>query len=156
MLAWCALTAAVAWILALTLFPIPVEPGLWRFQRRFGDVTLIPFRTIRTQLAFGLRHSEARQLLGNVALFVPFGLLLPAAVWSCRRLWVTLVAAAALSVLIETLQAILPGHTTDVDDVILNTAGATLGFLAFSVVARLVRRRTEERTLPEPATSSAG
>jgi glycopeptide antibiotics resistance protein len=63
-----------------------------------------------------------------------------------------------LSVLIETLQAILPGHTTDVDDVILNTAGATLGFLAFSVVARLVRRRTApgERTIPEPATSSAG
>src|SRR4026209_2619376 len=72
-LAWCGLTGAVAWILALTLFPIPIDAGLWRFQRRFGDLTLVPFRTIRSQLAFGLRDSEARQLLGNVALFVPFG-----------------------------------------------------------------------------------
>src|SRR6185437_12404629 len=111
--------------------------------------TLVPFRTIRSQLAFGLRDSEARQLLGNVALFVPFGFLLPAAVRACRRPWALLVAAAAFSVLIETLQAILPGHTTDVDDVILNTAGAALGFLAFSVAAWVAgRRRTpEERTI---------
>lgn len=153
----CALTGAVAWILALTLFPIPVEPGLWQFQRRFGDLSLIPFRTIRTQLAFGLRHSEARQLIGNVALFFPLGFLLPAAVRTCRRLWVTLIAAAGLSVLIETLQAILPGHTTDVDDVILNTAGAALGFLAYSLVAWTVNRRAtpDERSLREPAASSA-
>jgi glycopeptide antibiotics resistance protein len=157
-LAWCALTGAVAWILALTLLPIPIDPGLWRFQRRFGDVTLVPFRTIRMQLAFGLRESEARQLLGNVALFVPFGFLLPAAVRTCRQLWVLLVAAAAFSVLIETLQAILPGHTTDVDDVILNTVGAAFGFLAFSVAAWMLRRRKApgERTLREPAASSAG
>jgi glycopeptide antibiotics resistance protein len=157
-LAWCALTGAVAWILALTLFPIPIDPGLWRFQRWFGDVTLVPFRTIRSQLAFGLRDSEARQLLGNVALFVPFGFLLPAAVRACRRPGALLVAAAAFSVLIETLQAILPGHTTDVDDVILNTAGAALGFLAFSVAAWVAGRREtpEERTMREPAASSAG
>ncbi len=154
----CALTGAVAWILALTLFPIPIELGLWHFERRFSDLSLVPFRTIRTQLAFGLRHSEARQLIGNVALFVPLGFLLPAAVRACRRLWVTLVVAAGMSVLIETAQALLPGHTTDVDDVILNTAGAALGFLAFSVVAWIVKRRTapEEHTLPEPAASSAG
>ena len=61
-----------------------------------------------------------------------------------------------MSVVIETVQSLLPSHSTDVDDVILNTAGAALGFLAFSVVAWMVRRRTapEERTLP--ATSSAG
>jgi glycopeptide antibiotics resistance protein len=157
-LAWCALTVAVAWILALTLFPIPIDPGLWRFQRRFGDVTLVPLRTIRSQLAFGLRESEARQLLGNVALFVPLGFLLPAAVRTSRRPWATLVAAAAFSVLIETLQAILPGHTTDIDDVILNTTGAALGFLGFSVVAWVIGRRHEpkERTLRERTASSAG
>lgn len=153
----CALTGAVAWIIALTLFPIPVDARVWQFYRRFSDVTLVPFRTIRAQLAFGLEHSEARQLIGNVALFVPLGILLPSAMRTCRRLWVTLVVAAGLSVLVESLQAILPGHTTDVDDVILNTAGAALGFLAFSMIAWTVRQRTapEEGTLRGPAPSSA-
>jgi glycopeptide antibiotics resistance protein len=154
----CALIGAVGWIVALTIFPIPVEARGWRFHRLFSNMHFIPFGTIRAQLASGLEYSEARQLIGNVVLFVPLGLLLPAAVRTCRRLWVTLVVAAGLSVLIEIVQALLPSHTTDVDDVILNTVGAALGFLAFSVGAWMVKRRTapEEHTLREPAASSAG
>ena len=157
-IARCALIGAVGWILALTIFPIPVEARGWRFHRLFSNVHLVPFWTIRSQLAFGLERSEARQLIGNMALFVPFGFLLPAAVRTCRRLWVTLVVAAGLSALIESLQAILPEHATDVDDVILNTTGAVLGYLAFRVIAWTARQRTagDEDTLREPAPSSAG
>jgi glycopeptide antibiotics resistance protein len=154
----CALIGAVGWILALTIFPIPVEAREWRFHRLFSNMHFMPFGTIRSQLAFGLERSEARQLVGNVVLFVPFGFLLPAAVQACRRLWVTFVVAAGLSVLIESLQAILPEHATDVDDVILNTTGAALGYLAFWIIAWMARQRTarDEGTLREPAPSSAG
>jgi glycopeptide antibiotics resistance protein len=154
----CALICAVAAIVSVTLFPLPVDARLWKFHHLFSNMHFVPFGTIRTQLAFGLEHSEARQLIGNVALFVPFGFLLPATEWTCRRLWVTLVVAAGLSVLMETLQALLPSHTTDVDDVILNTAGAALGFLAFRLIAWTLRPRTapEERALRGPAPSSAG
>ena len=137
----CALTIAVAWILALTIFPIPVDADLRRSQGHFSDVTFLPFRTIRTQLAHGLERSEARQMIGNVALFVPLGFLLPFAVGTCRRLWVVLAIAAATSVSIEGLQLVLPGHATDVDDVILNTIGAAVGYLAFSMIDRQ-RHRT--------------
>jgi glycopeptide antibiotics resistance protein len=155
-IARCALTGAIALIISVTLFPLPIEARLWKYHHAFSNLHFSPFGTIRAQLAFGLLHSEARQLIGNVALFVPFGFLLPAAVRTCRRLWVTLVVAAGLSVLIETLQALLPSHTTDVDDVILNTAGAALGYLVFSMIAWTVRRRTapEERTSPGSAPSS--
>lgn len=153
----CALIGALSWILALTIFPIPVETHWWKFHRFFSNMHFLPFGTIRAQLASGLEYSEARQLIGNVVLFVPFGFLLPAAVQACRRLWVTLVAAAGLSVLIESLQSILPEHATDVDDVILNTTGATLGYLAFWVIAWTARQRSgrDEDTLREPASSSA-
>jgi glycopeptide antibiotics resistance protein len=138
-LARCALIGAVGWILALTIFPIPVEARVWRFHRLFSNMHFVPFGTIRAQLAFGLERSEARQLFGNIALFVPFGFLLPTAVRACRRLWVTLLVAAGLSILVETMQALLPGHTTDIDDVILNSTGAVLGYLAFSMIAWTVR-----------------
>jgi len=154
----CALICAVVLILAVTLFPLPIDARLWKFHRAFSNLHLSPFATIRTQLEFGFRHSEAREVIGNVALFVPFGLFLPAAARTCRRTWVTLSAAAGLSVLIEIVQGLLPSHATDVDDVILNTTGAALGFLAFSLVAWMVKRRMapEERALREQAASSAG
>ena len=154
----CGLIGAVAVIVSVTLFPLPVDARLWKFHHIFSNMHFVPFGTIRTQLAFGLRHSEARELIGNVALFVPLGVFLPVAARTCRRLWVTLAVAASLSVVIETVQSLLPSHTTDVDDVILNTAGAALGFLAYSLVAWTVKRRAtpDERSLREPAPSSAG
>lgn len=155
-IARCALTGALALILSVTLFPLPVDPRLWKYHRAFSNLHFSPFGTIRSQLAFGLEDSEARQLIGNVALFVPLGFLLPAAARACRHLWVTLVVAASLSVLIETLQSVLPEHATDVDDVILNTIGAAVGYLAFSMIAWAARQRTapEERTLPGSAPPS--
>ena len=154
----CALIGAIGWILALTIFPIPVTAHWWRFERDFSNVSFVPFRTIGTQLSHGLERYEAKQLLGNIALFAPLGFLLPFALRSLRRAWPTLLVAAGLSMLIETTQAILPGHSTDVDDVILNTSGAALGFFAFSLIARTVRQRTapEADTVQEPAPSSAG
>jgi glycopeptide antibiotics resistance protein len=154
----CALVGAAGGILALTIFPIPVEARGWRFHQLFSNMHFVPFGTIRAQLASGLVYSEARQLIGNVVLFVPLGFLLPAAARACRRLWVTLVVAAGMSVLVETMQAILPEHATDVDDVILNTSGAAVGYLAFWIFARTARQRTarDEGTLREPAPSSAG
>ena len=153
----CALLGAVGWILALTIFPIPVGARWWRFHRLFSNMSLVPFRTIGTQLSHGLERYEARQLLGNIALFAPLGLLLPVALKTFRRAWPTLLVAAALSMMIETTQALLPGHSTDVDDVILNTTGAALGYLAFSIIAWTVRQRTSPKdgTMRGPAPSSA-
>ena len=89
----------------------------------------------------------------NIVLFAPLGFLLPCALRSFRRAWPTLLLAAGLSVLIETTQALLPGHSTDVDDVILNSAGAALGYLAF---ARSIGRDTEPGLpLPDPSVTRA-
>jgi glycopeptide antibiotics resistance protein len=154
----CGLVIAVAWILALTIFPIPIEVRTWRSHRQFSNMSFIPFRTIGGRLAHGLERSEARQLFGNIALFTPIGFLLPFTLRSLRRVWPTLLVAAGLSVLVETSQALLPGHSTDVDDVVLNTAGAALGFLAFSVIMRMGRQRTarDRRTAPMPTPTSVG
>lgn len=149
----CASIGALGWILALTIFPIPVEASWWRFHQQFSNVSYVPFRTIGTQLSHGLERYEAKQLLGNIALFAPLGFLLPVALRSFRRAWPTLLLAAGLSVLIEIMQSLLPGHSTDVDDVMLNSAGAALGYLAFWVVTWTARNRTaqDERTPPTSA-----
>jgi glycopeptide antibiotics resistance protein len=153
----CASISAIGWILALTIFPIPVTGRSWRFHRLFSNMSFVPFRTIGTQLSHGLERYEAKQLLGNIALFIPLGFLLPCALRSFRRAWPTLLVAAGLSVLIETTQAPLPGHSTDVDDVILNTIGAAAGYLAFLMIVSTVIHRTapKEGTMRGPAPRSA-
>ena len=77
------------------------------------------------------------EILANVVLFVPFGILaLTAFRW--MRVWSATLAGLATSCLIEGVQLFLPTRYSTVSDLIANTAGALIG--ALLVVAW--RRRT--------------
>jgi len=90
-----------------------------------------PFRA-STARGFCMRNAR-----GNVALFIPLGILLPL-VWRRLRFWNGLLVATAVSVSIELLQYLSRGwggnRLADVNDVILNVAGACLGLLLVSVL----------------------
>jgi glycopeptide antibiotics resistance protein len=67
---------------------------------------------------------------GNVMLFFPLGILIPL-VWTRLRFWSGVQIAIALSVGIEIVQYLSRGwsnRNADVNDVILNVLGASLGF----------------------------
>ncbi|GAB3140797.1 VanZ family protein [Amycolatopsis sp. NPDC004378] len=68
------------------------------------------------------------QVIGNVLLLCPLGALLPLRVRRLRTLVRVALAAMAVSVLVEGTQYLIHnGRVTSTDDVLLNTAGATLG-----------------------------
>ncbi|HEX5512706.1 MAG TPA: VanZ family protein [Actinomycetales bacterium] len=119
------LATTVVGILILTLGPVGATPfgpsGAWN---------LVPLRTISYATSTGSGGVVLLQIVGNVVMFVPLGLLL----WlMTRKVVLTLLAAAALSLLIETAQLGI-GRSSDVDDVILNVFGTLLGvFLARGV-----------------------
>jgi len=74
-----------------------------------------------------------RNTLGNIALFLPFGFLFPLN-FARYRSWQRVVGVALLvSLGIETIQFLLrfvgSPRAVDIDDVLLNTLGAWLGFL---------------------------
>lgn len=75
-------------------------------------------------------------VLANTVALVPFGFLLTLA---SRRVWVSLLTAAALVLCIEALQAL--AHADGLHDVIANTAGATVGAVAGGAYHRYRRRR---------------
>ena len=86
-------------------------------------------------------------ILGNAFMFVPAGLLAPLALgWGVRR---TTLAGLALSVAIEITQLML-GRSADIDDVILNSAGAAAGAAVAVAAAVLVRQRSHERQTRRP------
>jgi hypothetical protein len=79
---------------------------------------------------------SAVNILGNLLLFVPAGVVLPAALPWLRHLVPLTLTAAAGSVLVELTQyGFVPGRAADVNDIALNTAGAIAGLLAFRLVA---------------------
>lgn len=92
---------------------------------------------------FGISFDEAYaplEFLANIALFVPFGLLLTA---SAPRMswWGATLAGCASSVLIEVVQILLPTRFPTLSDVIANTAGAALGWLLWRLATTMTRRR---------------
>jgi glycopeptide antibiotics resistance protein len=71
-------------------------------------------------------------MLGNVALFVPLGWLLPSVWPPLRDIRRIVVLGAACSMAIEVSQLLLvPGRTPSVDDVIFNALGALIGAAVF-------------------------
>lgn len=93
-----------------------------------------------------------RQVGGNLALGVPFGLLLPVIAPKARGALRVVLATATVMVLVELVQgAVVPGRAFDIDDVILNTSGALLGYL---LLGRRLGRAVHRRR-PAPAARRA-
>lgn len=77
-------------------------------------------------------------VLGNIAMFAPLGFMLPL-LWRNWSGFKVFFAGMAFSVLIETVQ-FFTGRGTDIDDVILNTLGAIVGYILFSLLRRIAPR----------------
>lgn len=107
---------------------------------------LIPFADIIGIIIDSIAHHHGAGIIlnifGNIILFVPLGFLLPV-FWpyfsKARR---TILFAAGLSLSIELIQ-LISGGVTSVDDLILNTAGAALGFALAKLLLRSRPRRDE-------------
>jgi hypothetical protein len=107
----------------LTLGPSAASESLTHSNLRPGD-------SIRDYLAQPGLRDTLKQLGGNVVLGMPFGALLPALVPRTRGLLRVMLATALVMLLVELVQgALVTGRAFDIDDVILNTTGAMLGYV---------------------------
>lgn len=81
-------------------------------------------------------------LLGNIIMFMPVGFF-PALLWRGWRWWKSLLAGFCTSAMIELIQFFI-GRSTDIDDVILNTAGALIGFWVFCLLRAIFPKLIEK------------
>ncbi|MDT9682836.1 VanZ family protein [Streptomyces sp. TRM76323] len=113
---------------AVVLARLTLEPSL--ASERLTHSNLRPGDSIRQYLAQPAFRDTVKQLGGNIALGVPFGLLLPVLAPRARGLLRVVAATAVVMTLVELVQgALITGRAFDVDDVILNSTGALLGYL---------------------------
>lgn len=114
------------------------------------SVNLTPFHTISEFLAtlasrddYLARHAFVN-LAGNVVMFLPLGVFLPLLFGKLRRYWRFLLVCALAIVLIEAAQALLLVGSADVDDLILNLCGASLGFPLGALAVKLLEKGDRE------------
>ena len=107
--------------------------GGWFFDYAGRNSNLIPFKTIIEyfrRLSDGSINTSSFviNMVGNVAAFVPLGLLLPFVFNNVKRNAAYFLIGAAIVICIELIQIFsMRGHL-DVDDFILNMIGYALGF----------------------------
>ncbi|MGY4974522.1 VanZ family protein [Streptomyces sp. NEAU-S7GS2] len=122
-LAFAAMVAFAAALARVTLTPSAASVPLTHPNLRPGD-------SIRGYLGQPHLADTVKQLGGNVALGVPFGVLLPVLEPRARGLLRVGAATTLVMLLVELVQgALITGRAFDIDDVILNCAGALIGYL---------------------------
>ena len=90
-------------------------------------VNLVPFRTIKNYIKYsGFLHTMIN-IMGNVIIFVPFGILLPEIFSKARNILKILVITFFTSFFVEFIQFFI-GRSVDIDDLMLNVLGSVIGY----------------------------
>lgn len=99
------------------------------YVRRFTN--FVPFKTIVEyvqKFSDGYRRLSVLNLLGNFALFIPMGMLLPCISGKFNRFWKVTLCILGMVLLVEIAQGVLRVGSIDIDDVIFNVSGAMIGY----------------------------
>ena len=133
----CLMYVNLAVVLRFTLFPLArmqghIQPLIFDRTLLFPlRVNLIPFKA----LSF---YSRKRDLLvnviGNIILLIPSGMILPQVWKKLDGFWRTAAAGALISLCIEIMQLPFAGRASDIDDIIMNTAGAMIGYVIYALI----------------------
>lgn len=124
-LTWLALAVYSAVMIALTMLKGFYRIGyLWDpAVHRYRELRLVPFEDLVGAVSW---FAPLFGYLGNIAFFIPFGVLVYMLLIDVRR---TVIVGFLASLTIEVTQYIFALGYSDIDDLLMNTLGAFLGAL---------------------------
>ena len=133
----------VIYILALIYFLFFAERfGQLAFAEREYHYNLVLFQEIKRFWIYRKQLGALAvmaNLLGNVVGFIPFGLILPIISREARGFFFITFSGFTLSLCVETVQLVTKLGCFDVDELVMNTLGAAIGYLLFAVIHLLYR-----------------
>lgn len=131
--------------LAVYLFAVFALTGAGTLYDVLSGVNINPAQ-INLTLFQSARLNSQHYL--NILLFVPFGFLLPLLWPRCNKILLIFFSGFLFSLVIE-LSQLLNHRLTDVDDLVLNTAGAIIGLLLYKLFALVSNRRKNPPQSPK-------
>lgn len=120
---WLLLIYYLALISVILLFG-----GLFHVERNWGGmINLDLFHTVKNYWKLYLRtgnFESVSNLLGNIVVLMPLGILLPVMFRPMRKFWLALPVLLAVAIGVEFGQYVLQSGTADIDDSLFNFLGA--------------------------------
>ena len=133
----------LAVILRFTFFPMSKVDGHIQ-PLVFDSATAFPFRLNVVPLVHLFEYGSVRDIIwnvvGNAAMFIPSGIVLPIAYRQLNSFPRVVAAGAFISLCIEVIQLPFPSRASDIDDLIMNTLGVIVGYGIYAAVRGLKRR----------------
>lgn len=110
----------------------------------FDPDRIVPPWLNLTPLTFIQERYDGWQIniIGNVAMFIPVGIILPVCFKKLNNIFKVTLAAFGMSLIIEISQFLFYDRGTDIDDLILNTTGAFIGAVIYLLVMIICRRKS--------------
>lgn len=107
----------------------------------FDPQMALPLRINLVPLVYLFDYETTRNIIwnivGNTAMFIPSGIVLPIVYRKLDRFGKVVAAGAFISFCIEVLQLPFRSRVSDVDDLILNTLGVAIGYGIYALVRRI-------------------
>ena len=107
----------------------------------YDPVAAYPFRVNLIPFVHLFDYDNMRDLVwnvvGNIALYIPSGIALPIVYKNLNSFGKVIAAGAFISLCTEILQLPFASRATDIDDLILNTAGVVIGYGIYKAVKSL-------------------
>lgn len=126
------------------LFKEVSSHGWWdKMNHRIEAHDHVNFTAFKT---IGIYNTFDKQVIGNFIMLFPLGVYLPLLVKGLRRLsgfFAVLLISFLVSLGIEALQLATSYRSTDIDDVILNTMGACLGFIIYQLLKLIILKKQQ-------------
>lgn len=89
---------------------------------------------------FKIYRLSNTQIVGNFLLLMPLGFYFPLLYKKLSHVFIVLLVCFLVSLTIELLQLVTSYRSADVDDILLNTAGAFAGFILYKFISLLFKR----------------
>ena len=91
---------------------------------------------------------EWRNIILNILMFVPIGFILPLLIKKCETWYITYLVGLGTTLFIEILQLITKRGVFEIDDIINNTLGCTVGYgIVMIIMAFFKRKRANQKAL---------
>ena len=103
------------------------------------EISLIPFYFLADRYDGWLIN-----IIGNIAMFIPVGIVWPICFTKLDSVKKTIAAGAGYTLFIELSQLFCYGRHTDIDDLILNTCGASIGAVILFAIRKKRRNASHK------------
>lgn len=115
------------------------------FKDRITYSNFVPFQVFKDYSHYSNPVMFFQQLIGNMVLLVPFGILTPLIFPKCKKTLNFVITSLATICTIEIVQLVLWVGNFDIDDVILNFSGAMIAFGILKLFEFMINTKNKER-----------